>query len=212
MSTTFPLFQSLPVEIRHYIWHLSLSNDQVIRISCNRGIRPSGRRYARCFRANRANPPQLQVNVEARQEALRRYTPYFRTEYAPYSCIYLAPEWDVVHLHEAVLAYLGTTERAALRHVIIDVQDYMAFGSYWMDSLRSMEHLQEVVLVVLPLTFSPHWVSNHRDDDIVGMLKGAFVECAQTNPEWVMPQVQVKSHAGTVMGGIIVEADDLEIT
>ncbi|KAE8133617.1 hypothetical protein BDV38DRAFT_182910 [Aspergillus pseudotamarii] len=215
MSPTFPLFPLLPPEIRHYIWHLSLTHARVIRISCDRGILPNSRRYARCFRADCANPPQLQVNTEARHVALRCYAPYFRTKHMPHCCIYLAPDQDVVHLHEAVLAYLSTAERAALRRLIIDVQDYGSFGSYWMDSLCSMDRLQEIVLVVLPGTSTPYRVYDHlpvADDEIVWMLKAAFVEGVRTTPEWAMPRVKVISHDGTAMGDIVVEADDLEIS
>ncbi|KAB8234209.1 hypothetical protein ETB97_006005 [Aspergillus alliaceus] len=213
MPATFHQFQALPAEIRHYIWHLSLIQERVIHISCDRGILPTSRRYARCFRANRANPPQLQVNMEARHESLRLYTPYFGTEHAPHGRIYLAPERDVVHLHEAVLAYLGDTERATLQRLMVDIQDYMTFGSYWMDRLRSMGQLKELVLVVLPLTSSPPWVSNQPligDEDIIGVLKDAFVEGVRTSPKWLLPQIQVRSHTGATMGRILVEADDIE--
>jgi hypothetical protein len=214
MLTTFHLFPSLPAEIRLYIWYLSLIHDRVIHISCDRGIHPTSRRYARCFRASRANPAQLRVNREARHEALRLYTPYFRTEHAPHSCIYLAPERDVVRLPDAVLAYLGTAERAALHRLIIEVHDYMLFGPYWMDSLCSMGRLKEVVLVVLPWPSSPHQMENQLamgDDDIVAVLKEAFVECARTSPECVVPRVKVVSHAGKVMGNITVDRDDIEM-
>ncbi|KAB8067308.1 hypothetical protein BDV29DRAFT_94524 [Aspergillus leporis] len=213
MPLTFHLFPSLPAELRRYIWYLSLLHDRVIKLSCDRGIYPNLRRYARYFRASCANPPQLRVNCEARYEALQLYSPYFRTAHAPHSCIYLAPERDVVHLPEAVLAYLGAVERAVLQQLIIDVQDYMFFGSYWMDSLRSMEQLKELVLVVWPLTSSPHRMTGQMltgDEVVVAMLKDAFVECARTSPEWTVPRVKVVSHAGTTMGDITVEADDID--
>ncbi|OGM44519.1 hypothetical protein ABOM_006755 [Aspergillus bombycis] len=212
MATIFHLFPLLPPEIRHYIWHLSLTQERVIHISCDRGILRTSRRYARCFRADCANPPQLQVNTEARHVALRVYAPYFRTEHKPHGCIYLAPEQDVVHLHEAVLAYLSTAERAALQRLMIDVQDYASFGSYWMDSVCRMKQLQEIVLVVLPLTSSPYGSDQlpMGDGEIVAMLKAAFVEGARTSPDWTMPRVKVVSHEGIAMGDVVVTVDDLK--
>lgn len=146
--------------------------------------------------------------------ALRLYAPYFRTKHKPHSCIYLSPDQDVVHLHEAVLAYLSSVEKAALQRLMIDVHDYGSFGSYWMDSLCGMEQLKEIVLVVLPGALSPYGVYDQlpvEDSEIVWLLKAAFVEGARTSPGWAMPRVKVISHEGAAMGDIVVTADDLEI-
>ncbi|KAF7588870.1 hypothetical protein BBP40_005055 [Aspergillus hancockii] len=213
MLTTFHLFPTLPAEIRREIWYLTLLHDRVIQISCDRGVHPNLRRYARYFRANCANPPQLAVNWEARDEALRLYSPYFRTAHAPHSCIYLAPERDTVHLPEAVLAYLGTAERTVLQKLIIDVRDFTLFSSYWMDTLLGMDQLKELVLVVWPLTSPPSQMAGQflpGDDVIVTMLKEAFIEWARTSPGWVVPEVKVMSHTGTEMGMITIDTGDSE--
>ncbi|RHZ54720.1 hypothetical protein CDV55_104979 [Aspergillus turcosus] len=161
----------LPTEIRLYIWNLSLPTNRVIRITCDRGIKPTSRRYARAFRANHPNPAQLQVNREAREETLRVFVPYFRTEDSPDACIYLAPERDTVRLTEAVLAYLGEAERNALQRMIVEVHDYLMFETYGMEDLGCMQGLKEVDLVV---SQSP--VASYHRRDVVDVLKDAFEE------------------------------------
>ncbi|KAL5359229.1 hypothetical protein BJX96DRAFT_174173 [Aspergillus floccosus] len=154
------------------------------------------------------NPPQLQVNSEARREALRCYGAYFQTEEMPHACIYLAPERDTVHIHEALLAYLGDVERAALRRMVIEVHDHLLFTSYWMDSLKGMQRLSEIVLVVKP--FAPpvaatSWPPVMGDEEIVNGLRESFVEGVRGCLEWSVPLVRIVSEDGKGMGSFQVK-------
>ncbi|KAK1139946.1 hypothetical protein N8T08_011023 [Aspergillus melleus] len=80
---TFPLFPSLPAEIRLQIWSLSLSSPSVfeprtVNIACHRAVHPiHRRRYAKTFSTSTLPPSLLLVNHEARTEALRVYRPHF---------------------------------------------------------------------------------------------------------------------------------------
>ncbi|GAQ11672.1 hypothetical protein ALT_8993 [Aspergillus lentulus] len=201
----FHYFPMLPAEIRLHIWNLSLPTSRVIRIICDRGIKPNSRRYARGFRANHPNPVQLQVNREAREEALREFVPYFRTEESPHACIYLAPERDTVHLAEAVLAYLGEDERDALQRMIIDVHDYLMFETYGLESLGCMQRLKEVDLIV-----SQTPVASYHRRDIVEVIKDAFEEYVRHHPQWHIPHVRVLSALGKQMGSFTVELAEVE--
>lgn len=195
----------LPTEIRLYIWHLSLPTNRVIRITCDRGIKPTSRRYARGFRANYPNPAQLQANREAREETLRVFVPYFRTADSPDACIYLAPERDTVHLSEAVLAYLGEAERKALQRMIIEVHDYLMFETYGMEDLGFMQGLKEVDLVV---SQSP--VASYHRRDVVDVLKDAFEEYVRNHRQWKIPQVRVISALGKQMGSFPIDLDEID--
>ncbi|GFF24529.1 hypothetical protein IFM61606_09165 [Aspergillus udagawae] len=203
----FTFFPLLPAEIRVYIWSLSLPTSRVIRITCDRGIKPNSRRYARGFRADHPNPAQLVVNREAREETLRVLGPYFRTEVSPHACIYLAPERDTVHLAEAVLAYLGEVERNALQRMIIEVHDFLMFETYGMKDLGSMQALKEVDLIV-----SRTPVASYLRHDAVEVLKDAFKDYARNQPQWQIPRVRVLAASGKQMGSFTVdlgEADTL---
>ncbi|KAH8431824.1 2EXR domain-containing protein [Aspergillus melleus] len=80
---TFPLFPSLPAEIRLQIWSLSLCCPSVfqprtVNIACHRAVHPiHRRRYAKTFSTSTPPPSLLLVNHEARTEALRVYRPHF---------------------------------------------------------------------------------------------------------------------------------------
>ncbi|KAF7169704.1 hypothetical protein CNMCM5623_002368 [Aspergillus felis] len=200
MSANFHFFPLLPAEIRVYIWNLSLPTNRVIRITCDRGIKPTSRRYARGFRADHPNPAQLMVNREAREETLRVFGPFFRVEDSPHACIYVAPERDTVHLAEAVLAYLGEKERNALQRMIIEVHDYLMFETYGMKDLGCMQALKEVDLVVSQTT-----VALYLRHDVVEVLKDAFEEYARDQPQWQIPQVRVLSASGEQRGSFKID-------
>jgi hypothetical protein len=204
--SNFHFFPMLPAEIRVYIWNVSLPASRVIRITCDRGIKPNSRRYARGFRANHPNPVQLQVNREAREEALREFVPYFRTEESPHACIYLAPERDTVHLGEAVLAYLGEAERDALQRMIIEVHDYLMFETYGLESLGYMQRLKEVDLIVLQTP-----VASYHRRDIVEVIQDAFEEYVRSHPQWQIPHVRVLSALGKQMGSFTVDLAELDM-
>jgi hypothetical protein len=204
--SNFHFFPMLPAEIRVYIWNVSLPASRVIRITCDRGIKPNSRRYARGFRANHPNPVQLQVNREAREEALREFVPYFRTEESPHACIYLAPERDTVHLGEAVLAYLGEAERDALQRMIIEVHDYLMFETYGLESLGYMQRLKEVDLIVLQTP-----VASYHRRDIVEVIQDAFEEYVRSHPQWRIPHVRVLSALGKQMGSFTVDLEEVDM-
>jgi hypothetical protein len=206
MSASFHFFPSLPAEIRLYIWNLSLPTNRIIRITCDRGIKPTSRRYARAFHADHPNPAQLQVNREAREETLRVFVPYFRTEESPHACIYLAPQRDTVRLTEAVLAYLGEAERNALQRMIIEVHDYLMFETYGMKDLGCMQGLKDVDLVV-----SESFVASYHRRDMVDVLKEAFEEYVRNHPQWKIPQVRVLSTLGKQMGSFTIDPDELDM-
>ncbi|KAA8651089.1 2EXR domain-containing protein [Aspergillus tanneri] len=215
MPSIFTLFSSLPTEIRLNIWHLSVLDDRVIYVSCDRHVHPnSGKRYVHCFRASLINPAQLQVNHEARNVAKRLYLPLFRTEYAPHRCIYLSPEYDIVRLDESLLAYLDETEQATLCWLSIDVRDYKSFCSYTMRSLCGMKQLKEVVFVIFPLmSCQPHRLSNQLEiehGDIVIMLKDALMEYARDSGGWTVPRVKVESYEGKILGVITINTEDVK--
>lgn len=201
----FHYFPSLPAEIRLQIWNLSLPASRVIRITCDRGIKPNSRRYARGFRANHPNPVQLQVNREAREEALREFVPYFRTEVSPHACIYLAPERDTVRLGEAVLAYLGEAERHALQRMIIEVNDYLLFETYGLESLGCMQRLKEVDLIV-----SQTPVASYHRRDIVEVIRDAFQEYVRNHPQWQIPHVRMVSALGKQMGSFTIDPAEMD--
>ncbi|KAF7114427.1 hypothetical protein CNMCM5793_008731 [Aspergillus hiratsukae] len=205
MSARFHFFPMLPTEIRLYIWHLSLPTNCVIRVTCDRGIKPTSRRYARGFRADHPNPALLQVNREAREETLREFVPYFRTKDSPHACIYLAPERDTVRLTEAVLTYLGDAERNALQRMIVEVHDYLMFETYGMEDLGCMQGLKEVDLVVS----QPPVASYHRRD-VVDVLKDAFEEYVRNHRQWKIPQVRVLSALGKQLGSFTIDPDELD--
>ncbi|RHZ57493.1 2EXR domain-containing protein [Aspergillus thermomutatus] len=214
MSANFHFFPLLPPEIRIYIWKLSLPTHRVIRITCDRGIKPTSRRYARGFRADHPNPAQLKVNREAREETLRLFVPYFRTAVSPHACIYLAPEQDTVHLPEAVLAYLGAAERNALQRVIIEVHDFLLFEAYGMEDLGCMQGLKEVDLVVSQLPMTSYRMANQQqldDEYIVDVLQDAFEEYTRTHPQWKIPQVRVLSTLGKQMGSFTIDLGDVDM-
>lgn len=62
-----------------------------------------------------------------------------------------------MRLGEAVLAYLGEAERHALQRMIIEVNDYLLFETYGLESLGCMQRLKEVDLIVsqTPVASSP---------------------------------------------------------
>ncbi|GIK01989.1 hypothetical protein Aspvir_006032 [Aspergillus viridinutans] len=204
MSANFHFFPLLPAEIRVYIWNLSFPTNRVIRITCDRGIKPTSRRYARGFRVNHPNPAQLMVNREAREETLRVFGPYFRTEESPHACIYLAPERDTVHLAEAVLAYLGEIERNALQRMIIEVHDFVMFETYGMGDLGCMQALKEVDLIV-----SRTPVAVYFKHDPVEVLRDAFEEYARNQPQWQIPQVRVLAASGKQMGSFTIDLSEV---
>lgn len=216
----FHVFSALPAELRLYIWHLSLAHvEALISISCVRGVHPNSRRFARLFRASRDNPPQLRVSREARNEALRVYSPYFVTKYVPNSRIYLAPARDIVRLPDALLGYLGPAELTAIRRLIVQINDYMFFGPYWMGVIQKLSNLMELELVVV-LNLPAYVVSEELmqaaglDDterDSLARIKGAFVESVQTNPEWKLPNIMVTSDSGKELGKIVVLPEDIEL-
>lgn len=214
MLTTFDLFPSLPIELRLHIWRLSLVPDEhTVQVLCKRGEHHISRQYVRYFCASRPNPAQLQVNHEARSEALRMYSPYFCTAHAPHSCIYLDTARDTVHLHESVLAHLSAAEHQMLKRLIVEVHDFLLFATYMMEALQFITGLKELVLMVMPLSVSPYRVSNgpgFGDREIVTMLQCGIVDCADSNPKWNIPRVKVVSGTGRTMGTIIIEQEDVE--
>ncbi|CRG91991.1 hypothetical protein PISL3812_09045 [Talaromyces islandicus] len=218
-ASMFYVFSALPAELRLYIWRLSLANvDNIVGISCVRGVHPNSRRFARLFRSSRDNPPQLSVSCEARNETLRVYSPYFVTEHMPYSRIYLAPDRDIVRLPDALLGYLGPAELTAIRRLIVQVNDYVFFGAYWMDVMHKLSNLIELELVVT-LNLPSYTVSVELreiaglDDtvrDSLTTLKGAFVEGVRANPNWKLPTIMVTSDGGRELGKITVLPEDIE--
>ncbi|QKX54236.1 uncharacterized protein TRUGW13939_01321 [Talaromyces rugulosus] len=215
----FHIFSALPAELRLYIWRLSLVHvEPVVGISCVRGVHPTSRRFARLFRASRENPPQLRVSCEARNEALRVYSPYFATEYVPNSRIYLAPDRDIVRLPDSLLGYLGPAELTAIRRLTVQINDYMFFGAYWMEVMWKLSNLIELELVVvlnLPVyTISDDLLQATGLDDTethsLAKLKQAFVESARTNPEWKLPRIMVTSDSGKAIGEVTVLPEDIE--
>lgn len=216
----FHVFSALPAELRLYIWHLSLAHvEPLVSISCVRGVHPNSRRFARLFRASRDNPPQLRVSRESRSEALRVYSPYFVTEYVPHSRIYLAPDRDIVCLPDALLGYLGPVELTAIRRLIVQINDYMFFGDYWMEVIQKLRNLTELELVVV-LNLPAYVVSRElmeavglddTETDSLVRIKEAFVESVRTNPEWKLPKIMVTSDSGKELGKIAVLPEDIEL-
>ncbi|KAH8688986.1 hypothetical protein BGW36DRAFT_391539 [Talaromyces proteolyticus] len=215
----FHLFSDLPAELRLYIWSLSLADiEPIISISCERGVLPNSHRFARLFRASRNNPPQLSVNQEARQETLLSYHPYFSTQHAPDSRIYLAPDRDIVRLPDAILGYLGVPEQRGISRLIVEVSDYMVFGHYWMDSLKEMSNLADLTLTVT-LNLPAYTISNELAEaaglndvqtNSVAILKEAFIEGIRDNPGWKIPNIKVASVTGQEFGEIKIKPGDME--
>lgn len=215
----FHVFSDLPAELRLYIWRLSLDYvEHIVSISCVRGVHPNARRFARQFLSSRDNPPQLYVSREARNETLRVYSPFFATEYMPHSRIYLAPDRDIVRLPDAVLGYLGPTELTTIRRMIVQVNDYMFFGAYWIHVMQKLSNLNQLELVVV-LNLPMYTISaelreiaglDDTERDSMERIKEAFVEGVRTNPEWKLPNIMVTSDSGKELGKIIVLPEDIE--
>jgi hypothetical protein len=132
------------------------------------------------------------------------FGPYFHTEVSPHACIYLAPEYDIVHLVEAVLAYLSEIKHNALQRMIIEVHDFLIFKTYGMEDLGCMQALKEVDLIV-----SQTPVALYLRHDVVKVLKDAFEEYARNRPQWQIPQVRVLTASGKQMGSFTIDLEEL---
>jgi hypothetical protein len=73
----FPQFQNLPLEIREYIWDLSLPGPRVLTLDTHRAHNPEKLFFSRLFKAK--NPVALKICKESRRVAKRRYKLCFGT-------------------------------------------------------------------------------------------------------------------------------------
>ncbi|RAK97563.1 2EXR domain-containing protein [Aspergillus ibericus CBS 121593] len=189
MLDTFHPFPNLPTELRLYIWSLSLLNigDRIVIATCRRHHREG--RYSWYFCAKL--PAQLHASREARQEALRVYTPHFRIEptvnSAPRSYVYLAPERDIVRLNQNALLHIGEADLKILRRVILDINYNPKLLKLPWIALRKMERLEKLDLLIWQT--SGHQI-HHSKREIVLNIRQQFVAFLRYNPRWNMPEVR----------------------
>ncbi|RDW59602.1 hypothetical protein BP6252_12689 [Coleophoma cylindrospora] len=197
MSTeVFHLFPNLPGEIRLKVWNYILKEPRVVDISCERGLLPGSRRYAKSFGSKSPPPALLYVNRETRYEALAVYQPYFETAYST-KCTYLNCDQDAIRLNDSTLTYFGKQERSCIQTMIIEVSDYSYFGPYYMETLKTMSKLKNLELIS---SDGVKYSWNQANDQYVWFLQGEFEEAMSADPGWECPRVRIVSlHTGAEM-------------
>lgn len=91
--SSFPLFQTLPLELRTKIWQSSLPTARLVEI-----------RYLNMpchFPMPRLPTALLHVSQEAREVALKRYRPLYRMS-SPLPLIYIDPNIDILFVNEHI--------------------------------------------------------------------------------------------------------------
>ena len=205
--TTFPLFPTLPIEIRLKIWSIALSHPRMLTIKCNKEpYQPFKPRAVVSWTSDSPPPSLLSVNRETRYEALALYAPYFRTLFAP-NRIYIRWELDVVRFADGVIMYLGDKERGLIQRMVLETKDCGYFGHYNMEILMGMERLRE--LDVWAQNGEAYRWERTAGRDYVNILVTDFEEAREMRKGWRCPRVRIFGESGNVArvieGGALIE-------
>lgn len=156
----FPLFSSLPAEIRLKVWGYCLQSSRTITITCPnptfQTFKPGVVRAPLVFKSDQRPPALLHVNHETRTEALAVYKPYFKTSRAKentykektytsgQSYIYVSFALDTVRFADSVLSHLAETELQGIQNLILVPKDCAYFAHFNMEFIQQMKGLKHL--------------------------------------------------------------------
>ena len=215
----FPLFPTLPTEIRFKIWSIALRVPRTLAITCEKptfkSLAPGVPRSAQSFRCDQRPPVLLHINRESRAEALAFYKPFFKTSRASIrntstyisgqSYIYVSFPLDTLRFTDLVLSYLAGTELQGIQSLILDVKDCAYFGHYNMELVKQMKSLKTLDM----------WADRGANaswdvrDAYLRYLTQSFEETKEIDPGWECPVVRIfnresKLLVGNIEGGAVI--------
>jgi hypothetical protein len=174
----FHLFPDLHTEIRLKIWQLVLDTTRTVNITCEKGVHPGPRRYAKAFSCD---------DHEAQAEAFSVYKLYFMTEFSP-KYTYVAFNRNIIKLTKDGLSYFPGEGLEHIQRMSIVVMDYSYFAHFNMDILKQMKSLRELELLAGDGTVY-RW--NRGENPYVTTLVNDFAEAAALDPGWECPRVSI---------------------
>lgn len=100
------------------------------------------------------------------------------------------------------LAYLGAEERKGIQRMKINVVDCANFGLYHIQTIKNMEGLLEVDIVMNERAPRREFGRNGRDD-IPSLLQMEFGDEMKDDPAWKCPRIKIVGNVtGKVMGSL----------
>jgi hypothetical protein len=200
--TSFPIFPTLPIEIRLKIWGIVLSTPRTVPMTCNKEpLHPGKRRAAKSFTSTCPPPALLHVNRETRYESLNIYAPHFKHPLSPIAT-YLNLSLDTIKFADGVLPYVEQAlpvELGLIQCMTLETKDCAYFGHYNMEILKEMSGLRELEIVARRGAV----YSWDRGEDFVEKIKMAFEDGRREDPGWICPRVTVMNGETGELGGVV---------
>ncbi|TID22681.1 hypothetical protein E2P81_ATG01808 [Venturia nashicola] len=183
--TKFELFPLLPSELRIRIYKHALTIPRTIVIACQRQKIQGTRQYNEVFTSNALVPALIHTSREARFEALKFYTPSFRTDTSP-NYTYIHFEQDTIDCSDRVLQYLNSDVRDKVQNMVVHVYDAALFWHFNMETVKQMIALKSLDILASQDMIS--WSTNRRwVDGLIGDIRLS----KEWHPDWVSPRVTI---------------------
>ncbi|QDS68771.1 hypothetical protein FKW77_005127 [Venturia effusa] len=204
---TFHPFPELPSELRIKIYKYALTTPRTVLIACKRDKIEGTRQYKEAYTSRTPVPALLHTCHEARFEALKVYTPAFKTETSP-NYTYVHFEQDTIDCIDRVLQYLKPDVREKIQTMVVHVYDAALFWHFHMETIMQMSALKALDTVAsqdrVAWSTNRRWVDGLIND--IGLTKEKY-------PDWVSPRVKVldkttKEELARIAGGPWVDPGD----